>query len=220
MRNSYEERLNNIKKELVNLGDMVITAIDESIKALRKKDVSLAQQIINNDSLINEKQRKIEETIIYTMATQQPVARELRELIACFIISVELERIADYAEGISRIVVRWDNQPHVKPLIDIPNMSELSIEMIKNSLKAFVMQDVTLAKSTWKMDDKIDQLYHQILRELITFMMEDPKIITRSTYLIWVAHNLERIADRATNICERTIFLVEGYKDDFLNPES
>jgi phosphate transport system protein len=210
LREGYREKIKKIERELLFMGDMVIKAIKRSIEALKARDIEEAKRIIHEDRLINSKQVEIEEACINLIATQQPVAGELRELISFFNIITELERIGDYAEGIAKIVVMLGDEPPVKPLIDIPRMAEKATDMIKRSLEAFIKQDTETAKAVWREDDEVDSLYEQIFRELLSFMAEHPRIITRATYLIWTAHNLERIADRATNICERTVFLVTG----------
>jgi phosphate transport system protein len=173
-------------------------------------DLDEAKKIIDDDININKKRWDIEEKCITIIATQQPVAMDLREIITILNIIVELERMGDYAAGIAKITILHGKQPHLKPLIDIPRIVEEDIKMIQDSLKSFIEKDVALAKATWNKDNEIDQLYNQILREVITYMLEDPHNITRATYNIWVAHNLERIADRVTNICERIVFLKKG----------
>jgi phosphate transport system protein len=210
LREGYIEKIKEIEQELLFMGDMVIKAIERSIEALKSRNIEEAKKIISGDQLVNRKQVEIEEKCINLMATQQPVATELRELISFFNIITELERMGDYAEGIAKIVVMLGDEPPVKPLIDIPRMAEKATDMIKRSLEAFIKRDVETAKIIWSEDDEVDKLYEQVYRELLSFMVEDPRIITRATYLIWTAHNLERIADRATNICERTVFLVTG----------
>jgi len=144
------------------------------------------------------------------MATQKPTTNNLRLIVAVLSITTELERIGDYAEGIAKIVVMIGDEPPLKPLIDIPRMAELTIEMVDKSLKSFVTRDIELAKHVVTMDNAVDGLYDQVFRELLTFMMVNPKTINRATRLIWVAHNLERAADRVTNICERVVFTVTG----------
>lgn len=210
LRESYTEKIKGLEEELLHMGDMVIKAIKRSVEALKSRDIEEAKRIILEDRLINSKQVEIEERCINLIATQQPVATELRELISFLNIITELERIGDYAGGIAKIVVMLGEEPPVKPLINIPRMAEKATDMIKRSLEAFIKRDVETAKTIWKEDDEVDRLYDQVYCELLSFMAEKPQIITRATYLIWTVHNLERIADRATNICERTVFLVTG----------
>ncbi|HSQ34886.1 MAG TPA: phosphate signaling complex protein PhoU [Candidatus Binatia bacterium] len=199
-----------MEKDLVDMGQMVIAAIDRSIMALKNVDKAEAERVIVDDALINQRRWDIENQCIQLFATQQPVAGDLREIVSFMDLITNLERMADHAKGIAKIVVMHDQTPLLKPLIDIPRMAEKANAMIQKSLMAFITQDVASARAIIEMDNEVDALYEQIFRELLTFMMQDPKTITRAVYLIWVSHNLERIADRVTNICERIIFMVSG----------
>jgi phosphate transport system protein len=199
-----------IQNKVLAMGDMVTKEINRSIEALKKRDLKMAHQIIANDAKIDELRFAIEDRCIELVATRKPTSNDLRVIVAVLSIITELERIGDYAEGIARIVVMIGDEPPLKPLIDIPRMAELTTEMIDKSLKSFVNRDVELAKHVVTMDNAVDGLYDQVFRELLTFMMVDPKTINRATRLIWVAHNLERAADRVTNICERVVFTVTG----------
>ena len=210
MRTAFQQNLKKLQDELFSMSGLVTESIDRSVKALKEKDIETAEQIRKDDIHINNLRWEIEEKCIQLMATQQPVATDLREIIAVLNIIAELERIGDYAEGIAKIVIKLGDQPPVKPYIDIPRMTELATGMICRSLEAYAARDAESAYRITDEDDKIDELYHQILRELISIMIENPKTITTCTHLIWVAHNLERIGDRVTNICERIIFLVTG----------
>jgi phosphate transport system protein len=209
-REHFQNRLRGLEQELVGMGEMVIAAIRRSIAALKNVDKAEAERIIADDALINHKRWEIENQCIQLFATQQPVAGDLREIVSFMDLITNLERMGDHAKGIATIVVRHDQKPLLKPLIDIPRMADKACEMIQKSLTAFITQDVAAARAIIEMDNEVDALYEQIFRELLTYMMEDAKTITRSVYLIWVSHNLERIADRVTNICERIIFMVTG----------
>ena len=202
--------MRELEKEVVNMGDMVIAATSRSVEALKARNIDDAIKIIADDLLINKKRWDIEERCIKLIALQQPVASDLREIIAVLNIITDLERMGDYAEGIAKIVVMLGTEPLVKPLVDIPRMEEKAASMLKRSLEAFVRRDAQAAKAICNEDDDVDMLYDQVYRELLTYMIEDPKTISRATPLIWAAHNLERIADRVTNICERIDFLVTG----------
>jgi len=202
--------MRELEKEVVNMGDMVIAATSRSVEALKARNIDDAIKIIADDLLINKKRWDIEERCIKLIALQQPVASDLREIIAVLNIITDLERMGDYAEGIAKIVVMLGTEPLVKPLVDIPRMEEKAASMLKRSLEAFVRRDAQAAKAICNEDDDVDMLYDQVYRELLTYMIEDPKTISRATPLIWAAHNLERIADRVTNICERIVFLVTG----------
>lgn len=210
MRTIFQEHLDELNQDLFMMADMVTHAVKNSINALIERDLEEAQRIRKNDIHINNKRWEIEETCIKLIATQQPVATDLRELIAILNIITDLERMGDYAEGIARIVKKLGKEPPVKALIDIPRMADLSIEMIQKSLRAYANRDDRKARLISEQDNTIDELYKQVQRELISIMIEDPSKITRCTYLLWASHNLERIGDRVTNICERIIYLVTG----------
>ncbi len=211
---NLQSRIREIQDEVVAMGEMVTKAIDRCIQALKKRDLTLAHQIIADDENINRRRFSIENKCIELMSTQQLTGGDLRIMVAVLNIITELERIGDYAEGIANITIMIGEEPPLKPLIDIPRMGEITIEMITKSLQSFVARDVELAKQVVSMDSIMDALHDQIFRELITFMMIDPKTINRATRLIWVSHNLERAADRATNICERVVFTVTGKMEE------
>ena len=210
IRTTFHNKLRAIQDELLAMGGMVEKAISLSVEALKKRNLKLASQIIADDQKINEKRFEIEETCIQLIATQQPMAGDLRTIISVLNIITELERIGDHAEGIAKIVVMIGDEPPLKPLVDIPRMADKTIDMLHRSLDAFMNCDENIARQIAAEDDEVDQLYDQVFRELISFMVEDPKTITRATRLLWVAHNLERCADRVTNICERIVFTVTG----------
>jgi phosphate transport system protein len=209
-RESFREHIKELEKDVVFMSEMVIAATNFSVEALKTRDIDHAKNIIANDELINKKRWDIEEKCINLIARQQPVASDLREIIGILNIITDLERMGDYAEGIAKIVIMLGSVPPVKPLIDIPLMAEKAISMLKKSIEAFVNRDAAAAKSICNEDDDVDKLYEQVYHELLNYMIENPGAISKATPLIWAAHNLERIADRATNICERTVFLAMG----------
>ena len=209
-RESFHRHLLELQNEVLVMGAMVDKAIYRSVEALKQRDLGAAEQVIADDRVIDQKRYDIEEMCIGLIATQQPMAGDLRVIVTVLNIIVELERMADHAEGIARIALMLGDEPPLKPLIDIPRMAEKARDMLRQSLGAFTNRDIECAKRICAEDDEMDNLYDQVYRELLTFMIEDPKTITRATRLVWVAHNLERIADRTTNICERVIFLVTG----------
>ena len=209
-RTAFHKRLKEVQDDLLAMGSMVEKAISRSIEALQKRDLIAAKQIIADDAKINEKRFNIEERCIQLIATQQPMAGDLRTIICVLNIITELERIGDHAEGNAKIVIMIGDEPPLKPLIDIPRMAEKTINMLQRGLDAFIRSDADAARQIMAEDDDVDNLYNQVFRELISFMVEDPKTITRATRLLWVAHNLERCADRVTNICERVVFNVTG----------
>ena len=209
-RTLFDKQLQELKDDVIILSSMVEKAIERSIDALKGRDLKLANQIIADDENVNRKRFDIEDKCVSLIATQQPMASDLRTIIAILYISNELERMADHAEGIARIAIIIGEEPPLKPLVDIPRMAQKDIEMLRHSMESFLERDVKKAEAVCAADTDIDQLYDQVYRELISFMIEDPKTITRATRLMWVAHNLERIGDRATNIAERAAFAVTG----------
>lgn len=209
-RGTLDRELRKIRENILLLGSMLETAIQRSVEALRERNVEMAQEVIADDAKINDKRYQIEEMCLAVIATQQPVAGDLRTIIAAMHIAVEMERMADHAEGIAHLVVRLADEPLLKPLIDVPRMADIACDMIRTVLDAFVTEKSKPAKKAAKRDDEIDQLYDQVFRELLTYMIQDPHNINRATYLLWVAHNLERIGDRATNIAERVVFMNTG----------
>lgn len=211
---TYHKELREIQDDILVMGSMVGKAIMLAVTALQKRDLTLARQIIADDRKINRKRFEIEEKCIQLIATQQPMASDLRTIVAVLNIITELERIGDYAEGNAKIAIMIGDEPPLKPLIDIPRMAEKAVDMLNRSLTAFIDHNGDAARKISAEDDLIDNVYDQVFRELLTFMVEDPKTITRATRLIWVAHNLERSADRITNICERTVFMVTGKMEE------
>jgi phosphate transport system protein len=214
IRSALDRQENHIKDDLMRLGSMTESAIDRSIAALKQRDGRLAQQVIDDDRLINDLRYHVEDECLTVIATQQPAAHDLRIIVAATHVAVEMERMADHAAGIASITLRVLEQPLLKPLIDMSIMATMVKEMTRAGLDSFIHSDLALAHKTIARDDEVDQMYQQIFRELLTYMLEDPKNISRATFLLWVAHNLERIGDRATNVCERTIFVATGLMGD------
>lgn len=209
-RQGFERELQRLQDDVLVLGSMVQGALVESVELLKRRDMEGARRIVAGDRLINEKRFAIEADCLAVIATQQPAARDLRMLAAVLEVVTELERIGDYAKGISRITLMMGEEPLLKPLIDIPRMAEKACDMLRRALDAFVRRDVALALAIPGEDDEIDALYDQVYRELLTYILADPRNTDRATRLLWVAHNLERAADRVTNICERVVFTVTG----------
>lgn len=206
--------MREIESDVVAMGNAVEKQIERSVEALKKRDLPLAHRVMADDAKINHQRFTIEDKCIKLIAAHHPSEADLRLVAAIFNIIVDLERTGDYAEGIAKIAIMIGDEPPLKPLIDIPRMAEIAIEMTRGSLDAFAKRDVEKAKKVVSLDNVVDGLYDQVFRELITFMMVDPKTIDRATRLIWVAHNLERAADRSTNICERVVFLVTGKMEE------
>jgi phosphate transport system protein len=210
VRADFDRNLKALQDDLLALGSMVEKAISKSMNALKNRDLEASRQVVEDDDLIDRRRFQLEDQCIDLIATQQPIAIDLRTLMAVLHIAVELERMGDYAEGIGKISLMMGDQPPLKPLIDIPRMADKATSMLQQSLDALVNRDADAALEVCRDDDEVDNLYDQVYRDLLTYMIQDPKSIQRATYLLWVAHDLERIADRATNIAERVIFLVTG----------
>jgi len=215
VRSMLDHNIDEIRNDILRMGSFIGEQIANAVQALRKRDLPLAHQVVESDQRINALRYRVELQSVQTIATQQPTARDLRYIIAAIHIAGELERIADHASGIASITIRIGDEPLVKPLIDIPRMQEIACEMLRDALDAFVQMDAEAAKAVAVRDEEVDELYVQVLRELLTYMMQDQKTITQSTYLLWVAHNLERIADRAINVCERVIFAATAELGDY-----
>ena len=219
IRADFNRSLNRLQSELIILGKLVEEAVEKSVSSLKDRDLETSRVVIAEDDVIDLKRFELEDQCVHLVATQQPLATDLRTIITVLHVSVELERIGDYAEGIAKISLMMGNEPPLKPLIDIPRMANCSIDMMHRGMDALIRaidaeEDVeSIKQDALKVcddDDEVDNLYDQVYRELLLFMMQDPQAIQRATYLLWVAHNLERIADRATNIAERVIYLVTG----------
>jgi len=209
-RTAFDKQLSEIEEDMLVLASMVERAIDRSIEALKNRDVELARSVIADDMDINRKRYEIEEKCLELLATQQPLARDLRTIVAVLHVIVDLERMGDHAEGTAKVAIMLADEPPLKPYIDIPRMAQVASEMLRDSIEAFKLRDVSKARSVCDRDDEVDALYDQVYRELLTYMLNDPKTIERATHITWIAHNLERIADRVTNICERVVYMVQG----------
>jgi phosphate transport system protein len=210
VRKTFESEIQQVKDDVLILGSMVEKALLDSVEALKKRDIKAAEKLFLEDREINKKRFEIENHLMVLIATQQPMAKDLRILASTLEIISELERMGDYAKGIANINMRMGDAPLLKPLIDVPRMANKGVDMLHRALTAFVNEDVETSKTLPVEDDEVDALYNQIYRELMTFIIADPKVIERANWLLWVAHNLERFADRVTNICERTIFIATG----------
>jgi phosphate transport system protein len=209
-RASFDQDLNKLQDELLTLGTIVEDGLIASVEILKQQNLAEARRLIAYDAEINKRRYKIEETALSLIATQQPMASDMRTLAAVLEIVTELERMGDYAKGIAKICLLIGEQPFIKPLVDIPKMAEKTRAMLQSALDAFVRRDAELARQIPAQDDEVDDLYNQVYRELLTLIMSNPHNIDQATHLLWAAHNLERAADRVTNICERVIFTVTG----------
>ncbi len=209
-RRSFQQALQSLQDDVLLLGSMVDKAIERSLEALRTLDQEAARQIVRDDTQINRRRFQIEERVIELMATQQPMAGDLRVLVVVLNIITDLERIGDHAEGNAKIVLLHEGQALVKPLVDLPRMADKSRDMLRRSLTAFIERDAEAARKIAAEDDEVDTLYDRIYQDLLNMMIKDPTTIDRATWLLWAAHNFERIADRVTNICERVVYEVSG----------
>jgi phosphate transport system protein len=209
-REAYHKDLHKLREEVLDMGSLVGKAIGDSVLSLKNRDVELAQKVIDMDDEIDAIDHTIEEDCMRLLALQQPMARDLRLIISALKMSIDLERMGDLALEIAVITKISANVPQVKPLIDIPRMSEICQQMLANTMSAFENKDVELAKAIAKRDDEVDMLFDQVRRELISYMIEDPKKITGAQHLTFVARYLERIGDHITNLCENVVFMVTG----------
>jgi phosphate transport system protein len=215
MRTGFHRELERLQDEVLVLGSMVEKATLRAVDALRDRDTAAARAIEAEDALINRKRFEIEDAALLLIATQQPMARDLRTLAAIVHIVTDLERMGDYAAGIAHICIQIADDPLIKPLIDIPRMAEKATNMLRRSLDAFIAHDTAAAEQIAQEDDEVDALYQQVYRELLMLMLANPRTIDQATHLLWAAHNLERVADRVQNICERISFVVTGHMREF-----
>jgi len=213
-RELFEKKLRELQDDVLVMGSMVEKALQRSVEALRNRDTTLSGAVVRDDMLINAKRYEIEEKCIHTIAREQPMAADLRIILAILFIANELERMADHAEGIGRINLMLGDEPLPRPLGDIMEMSTRAQDMLRRALTSFVDRDDEAARLICDEDDAIDKLYDSSYHDLIQEMIKNPADVQRITYLIWTSHNLERIADRVTNICERVIFMVTGQLEE------
>ncbi|MGM0438675.1 MAG: phosphate signaling complex protein PhoU [Bacillota bacterium] len=213
MRKGFHEQLKDLESNMIKMGSMVEEAIHKSINALQEKDLDLAQEVIKEDDKIDDFEIKLEEDTTRLIALQQPVAKDLREIIVISKLATDLERIGDHACNIANMVIKIGEEPLIKPLIDIPRMTKIVTRRLRDSLEAFIDLDVEKARKIAEEDEEVDVLDEQILRELLTFMIEDPSTIEQATSLIFISRFLERIGDHSTNVCERVIYMKTGERD-------
>ncbi|KJS20578.1 MAG: PhoU family transcriptional regulator [Clostridiaceae bacterium BRH_c20a] len=214
IRSNYQNALDTLEKEILKMGSLVEEQISLSVTSLAKQDSKLAQKVIDQDDIIDVLELEIEEQILKLIATQQPMAKDLRRIAAGFKIITDLERIGDNAVDIAKTTLRIGNEPLIKPLIDIPRMAEIAQNMLKEALDSYINEDIELAQSLAAKDDIVDGLHAQIIRELLTYMLENPKNIKQGTQLMFVSRYLERIADHTTNLGENVIYLVTAERQD------
>jgi phosphate transport system protein len=214
-RAGLDQGLEQLRRDLRRLASMVDVAIEQSVASLARLDRSGADRVIVGDKSINDLRYGIEDAAVHIIAMQQPIASDLRFVIAVLMVTSELERMGDYCVGIAKITKLHGSRPLLKPLIDIPRMAEAVRGMLRGSVDALITKNAFLAEAIAAQDDEIDRLYDQIYRELLTYMLNDPTTIDRATWLLWAAHNLERMGDRVQNICERTVYEATGVLKEF-----
>ena len=209
-RKLFAQKIQNIKDEVLLLGSMVEEAVVKSVQSLKMRDVKLAKQIYQHDIELNDKRFSIENAILIVIATQQPMARDLRQLASMLDVISELERMGDYAKGIAKVTVKLHDVDLRIPMKEIEKMSDLAVGMLHKALTAFINEDSQTASQIPYEDDAVDHLYEDIYHQAVDLMMADPQKVDYSNLIMWVGHNLERLADRVTNICERTVFIATG----------
>lgn len=213
-RHQFDAHLEELREAIIHMGEKVQGAIVSAVNSLKESDLELAQQVIKNDQDINHLEESIDDIGTTLIATQQPVAKDLRKILIAFKIANDLERIADMAVDIAKVTLRIGKQELIKPLVDIPRISEIVSEMVDQGIRAYMEENVDLAYKMAKMDDEVDHLYSQILHELFAYMVEDPRKMTQVLLLSFVSRYLERMADHATNIGESVVYLVKGKRPD------
>ena len=211
---ALDQGLKELHADVLTLGSMVEKSIQRSVEALRTRDASVARRVIEDDTRVNALRFQIEDRALLLIATQQPLVHDLRTIAAVLNIITDLERMGDHAEGTATISLMIGDEPLLKPLLDIPRMAETVTDMLRRALLAFTDHDIVSARRVAAEDDAVDALYNQVYRELLTFMLGDPRTIHQATLLLWAAHNLERIGDRVTNICERVLFTETGHMQE------
>ncbi len=218
-RETLDRQIHQLQDEILLLGSMVEQANLSAMDALKRRDINLARRIIRDDIKVNEKRFAIENAIVISLATQQPMAHDLRTLAAFLEISTELERMGDYAKGIAKVVIRLGDTDIPIPMRELDQMAELGINMLHRALGAFINENASVASQIPLEDDQVDELYNRVYRILISTMIANPEFIGDVDLLLWVIHNLERLADRVTNICERTVFVATGELLEFESEE-
>ncbi len=213
-RTTFESELEGLQNDILRMGTLVEQAIHDAVKSLADRDPNLAEKVVKEDDVADDLQMEIENKCLALLALQQPIARDLRTIGTAMKIVTDLERMADHAVDIAKVTIRIHDQPLIKPLIDIPRMAEITKSMVRSALTAYVSRDVALARKLAAQDHEVDHLYNQVFRELLVYMMEDPRTISQATHLLFVASHLERIGDHATNLGEWIVYAVTGSRED------
>ncbi|WP_339060022.1 phosphate signaling complex protein PhoU [Tepidibacillus marianensis] len=213
-RKTFDQELSNLQQKLLHMGHLVENALLKALESLSNLDRELARKIVDDDVKVNEKEDEIETLALQLVATQQPVAKDLRKIIAAIKIASSLERMADLSVDIAKVTIRIQEDKLLKPLIDIPKMAELVKEMLSNGIQSYINENVELAFGLAEIDDRVDKLYSKVLRDLLEIMTQKPETLSQGMLLSFVARYIERIGDHATNIGESVIYLVKGKKPD------
>lgn len=214
IRSEYHAQIRSLRDDVVAIGSMVGKAIARATDAMKQQNVQLAEAVIDQDRQINDYRWRTEERALRAIALQQPMARDLRVISAVISIVTDLERIGDHAVNVARMVVATADEPYLKPLVQLPRMSDLTRMMLADSMTAFIQSDSARAREVIARDHQVDRAYHAVYQELLALMLDDPTTINRATYLLSAAHDFERIGDRVKNVCERVIFSVSGDVSD------
>lgn len=214
IRTTFDKDLDHLKELLVEMVNLSKTAVERSVQSLAHQDIKLAEQIIQDDQKINDLEEQIDNIIIQLIAQQQPVASDLRAIIAGLKISSDIERIGDLAVNIAKSTIHIGDGPLIKPIVDIPKMAEKALEMLNNVIKAYIEKDINLAIQTAKADDEVDELYGKIIKELLELMPSNPNSINQITQLAFISRHIERVADHTTNMAEHIIYMVKAKKVD------
>lgn len=214
MRHKFDVQLMELKKKIVGMSDLVHKAIENAMQSLKMRDIELAQKVVDNDEAINNFEREIEQLCTHLVATQQPFASDLRKIVASYKIIASLERMGDLAVDIAKLSLRIGPVPLIKPLIDLPKMTDIVISMIHTAVEAFINDDVELARSLAKMDHEVDHYYKNIFSELNEMMSKDPALAAQGVYILLTTRYMERIGDYCTNIGEEVIYMELGVRED------
>ena len=207
---SYDEELTKLQNTLIAMGGLAEAQLASAIQAVVKRDSELAAEVVAGDARVDELEKEVEALVVRLLALRQPMARDLREIISALKIGSDLERICDYAANVAKRSIALNQAPAVKPAFALPRMGRLAQVQIKNVLDAYVHRDAAKAMQVWLGDEELDELYTSLFRELLTYMMEDPRSITAGTHLLFMAKNIERVGDHATNIAETIYYLING----------
>ena len=216
---SYDSELQRLYGEITRMGEIAIAQLDAAIDALSRRDSKAAQRVVGNDIAIDELEREVSQDVLRLLALRQPMAQDLREVVAAIKIASDIERIGDYAKNIAKRAIVLSTHAPMKPVASIPRMSQLALHIIKDVLDAYIEKDAEGARAAWRRDEEVDEMYNSVFREMLTYMMEDPRNIGPCTHLLFIAKNIERIGDHATNVAEIVYYLVHGRSLDEERPK-